>query len=166
MILFKPLIENLRSCFLYRNSSIQTLTIISLYFSQNELISNQNKKNYNFQERLNENKIILKKENLLLNNRLFNVLFNIETLFFTFNLKHFTNFKDSRKNTMEKMIFSKSKIFYPKIIEKLLCQKILTQNFSHLEEKKSELIELSCEIKKKLFNFRFIRSNRFYRSDK
>jgi hypothetical protein len=143
-----PMIENLNSCFLYRNSSIQTLTIISLYFSQNELINNRNKKNYNFQERLNKNRVILKKEIFLLNNRVFNVMSNIETLFFTFNLKHFTNFKDFKKNPMTKMDFSKSKNFYPKIIEKLLCQKIITQDFSYIEEKKLELIELSCEIKK------------------
>ncbi len=148
MTRFLPLVENLRSCFLYRNSSIQTLTIISLYFSQNNLISNRNKKNYNFQERLNENKNILKKENLLLNNRVFNVMFNIEILFFTFNLKHFTNFKDYKKNPMTKMYFSKSKNFYSKTIEKILCQKIITQDFSPLEEKKLELIELSFEIKK------------------
>ena len=148
MIRSMPLIENLISCFLYRNSSIQTLTIISLYFSQTELIENRSKKNYRFQERLNKNKNILKKENLLLNNRVFNTMSNIEALFFTFNLKHFTNFKDFKKNPMTKMDFSKSRNFNPKIIEKLLCQKIITQDFFYLEEKKLELIELSCEIKK------------------
>ena len=141
-------IENLRSCFLYRNSPVQTLATISFSLYQNNFVNLSNKTNNKIFKNLNENRIVEKKENLLTSNRVFYILSTIEILLSTANFNYLVNFKDYKKKSRKKINTNLLKGFYPTVIERLLNRKIISRDFLYIEKKKLQLIEISCEMKK------------------
>jgi len=141
------ILENIKLCFLQYNTTVQFLSLTSLHFLINDENGTLNKNNYKFFEQLNESLVIIKTEKEVASNRIFRIFLNIEILLYKPKKKSKNNFyyfqkkkKKFKINVLENLDI--------KFIVKILSKRIGIRNFSYLEEKKIEIMELLCEIKK------------------